>query len=371
MWFFLRKLDWTILGVVAFLLSLGLIMLFSISSSGGADYFTRQAVAVALGIGILFFVATLDYTHIERYSTFIYFTTLAVLIGVLLFGVTVRGTAGWLSFGFFQIQPVELAKVSLIIFLASFITKKKSELGEWTRLIVSLLLTAGIIFLVLRQPDLGSSLVLMAIWGGMMLASGLRLKQLVVLGLLATMLLGAGWATLDEYQVARIETFLNPELDPKGSGYNVLQAMVAVGSGGVTGKGLGNGSQSQLNFLPEKQTDFIFAVVVEELGLVGALLAISLYGMLLYRIKRIAETARDNFGYLVSVGVFIMILVQVTINVGMNMGLLPVTGLPAPFLSYGGSSLLSLFICLGLLQSIYQRKKGNADYRITLEKSRI
>jgi rod shape determining protein RodA len=185
------------------------------------------------------------------------------------------------------------------------------------------------------------------------------------------MLLGAGWVTLDEYQVARIETFLNPELDPKGSGYNVLQAIVAVGSGGVTGKGLGNGSQSQLNFLPEKQTDFIFAVVVEELGLVGALLTISLYGALLYRIKRIGETARDNFGYLVSVGVFIMILVQVTINVGMNMGLLPVTGLPAPLLSYGGSSLLSLFICLGLLQSIYQRKKGNADYRITLEKSRI
>lgn len=371
MWFFFRKLDWALMGTLTFLLSLSLIMLFSISSAGGTDYFTRQAVAVALGVGIFFFVATWDYTHIERYSTLIYFGTLLVLTGVLLFGVTVRGTAGWLSFGFFQVQPVELAKVALIIFLASFISKKKSELGEWTRLIVSLLLTAGVIFLVLKQPDLGSSLVLMAIWGGMILASGIRAKQLAVLGILAVLLLGAGWATLDQYQVDRIESFLHPERDPQGSGYNVLQAMVAVGSGGVTGKGLGNGSQSQLNFLPEKQTDFIFAVVAEELGLVGALLTIGFYGVLLYRIKRIGEVARDNFGYLVAVGVFMMVFVQIAINLGMNMGLLPVTGLPAPLLSYGGSSLLSLFISLGLLQSIYQRKKGNADHGMTLERSQL
>jgi rod shape determining protein RodA len=368
---FIRKLDWALLTIIGTLVALSLIMLYSISSAGGTDYFTKQAIAVALGIGVLFFVATLDYTHVSKYSTPIYFITLLVLLGVLLFGVTIRGTAGWLSFGFFQVQPVEVAKVTLIIFLASFISKKKSELGEWTRLIVSLLLTAGIIFLVLKQPDLGSSLVLMAIWGGMMLASGIRFKQLIVLGTLAILLLGAGWATLDPYQVARIQTFMNPELDPKGSGYNVLQAIVAVGSGGVTGKGLGNGSQSQLNFLPEKQTDFIFAVVVEELGLVGGLLVIALYGALLYRIKRIGELAQDNFGYLASVGVFMMIFVQVLINVGMNMGLLPVTGLPAPFLSYGGSSLISLCMAMGLLLSIYQRKQGNADYRITLEKSRI
>jgi rod shape determining protein RodA len=205
----------------------------------------------------------------------------------------------------------------------------------------------------------------------MILASGIRMKQFAVLATLAVMLLGIGWATLDAYQVARIETFINPELDPKGSGYNVLQAIVAVGSGGVTGKGLGNGSQSQLNFLPEKQTDFIFAVVSEELGLVGALLVICLYGALLYRIKSIGEQARDNFGYLVAVGIFVMIFVQVAINVGMNMGLLPVTGLPAPFLSYGGSSLLSLFLSMGLLLSIYQRKLGNVDYGMTLEKNHI
>ena len=371
MLFFLRRLDWVLLVIVALLLSLSLIMLFSISSAGGTDYFTRQAVAVGLGLAILLFVATLDYKHIERYSTFIYFLTLAVLLTVLLFGVTVRGTAGWLSFGFFQVQPVELAKVTLIIFLASFISKKRSELGEWTRLIVSLFLTAAIIFLVLKQPDLGSSLVLMAIWGGMILASGIRMKQVIVLGTLAILLVTVGWMTLDQYQVDRIETFLNPELDPQGSGYNVLQAIVAVGSGGVTGKGLGNGSQSQLNFLPEKQTDFIFAVVAEELGLVGAILTIGIYAGMLYRIKRIGETARDNFGYLVAVGVFIMLFVQLLINLGMNVGLLPVTGIPAPLLSYGGSSLLSFFIALGLLQSIYQRKKGSMDYRITLEKSQL
>lgn len=357
-----------LLAVIGLLVSQSLLILYSISSAGGVDYFTRQALYVGAGTLLLFFVASMDYRHIQRYSTAIYFITLLVLLSVLLFGVTIRGTAGWLSLGFFQIQPVEIAKVSLIIFLASFICKKKTVLGEWTRIVASLLLSAVLIFLVLQQPDLGSSLVLMAIWGGMMLASGLRVKQLLVLGMLALSLIGAGWFTLDEYQVARIETFLNPELDPKGSGYNVIQAMVAVGSGGLTGKGIGHGSQSQLNFLPEKHTDFIYAVVAEELGLVGAFLTLGLYATLLYRIKRIAEVANDNFGYLVAVGVFVMFFTQILINVGMNVGLLPVTGLPAPFLSYGGSSLLSLFIGSGLLLSIYARKKGEHDYHMSLEK---
>lgn len=370
-WGFFRKLDWVLLSAIGLLVSQSLLILYSISSAGGADYFTRQLIYVGIGGLLLFFAATLDYRHVQRYSTGIYFVTLLVLLAVLLFGATIRGTAGWLSFGFFQIQPVEVAKVSLIIFLASFICKKKTVLGEWTRIVASLLLSAVLIFLVLQQPDLGSSLVLMAIWGGMMLASGLRAKQLLVLGALALSLVAGGWFTLDEYQEARIQTFLNPELDPQGSGYNVIQAMVAVGSGGITGKGIGHGSQSQLNFLPEKHTDFIFAVVSEELGLVGGLLTLGLYAVLLYRVKRIGELASDNFGYLVAVGVFIMLFTQILINIGMNVGILPVTGLPAPFLSYGGSSLLSLFMACGLLLSVYQRKKGEHDYHMSLEKRLI
>lgn len=363
------KLDWVIITTAALLLLVGLLVLYSLSASGGTNFFFKQSLFALLGIGVMFFMASLDYRYVQKYSTTLYFVTIAALLSVLFFGVTVNGTAGWLSLGIFQVQPVEVAKVTLIIFLASFISKKKSELGEWTRVIASLVLSAVLIFLVLRQPDLGSSLVLAAIWGGMIVASGLRFRHFFVLGILGAVLVTGSWFLLADYQKARIDTFLHPESDPQGSGYNVLQAMVAVGSGGVSGKGLGYGSQSQLSFLPEKHTDFIFAVVAEELGLVGGSFVIILYGILLYRIRRIGVLSSDNFGYLLSLGVMIMVFVQIVINIGMNVGLLPVTGLPAPFLSYGGSSLLSLCASLGLLLSVYQRKKGTGDMRISLEKS--
>jgi len=363
------KLDWVLIAVAVLLVFVGLLSLYSISSSGGVNYFFRQAVFTFLGLGAVFFVASTDYRSLQRYSTTLYFVTASVLALVLLFGTTVNGTAGWLSFGIFQVQPVEVAKVTLIIFLASFISKKKSELGEWARVIASLVLTAVLIFLVLRQPDLGSALVLAAIWVGMILASGLRFKHLLVLGLFGATLVFGSWFALADYQKARIDTFLHPENDPQGTGYNVLQAMVAVGSGGISGKGLGYGSQSQLSFLPEKHTDFIFAVVAEELGLVGGLFVISLYGVLLYRIRRIGTLATDNFGYLLSLGIMIMVFVQVLVNIGMNIGLLPVTGIPAPLLSYGGSSFLSICFSLGLLLSIYLRKRETGDMRLSLERS--
>ncbi len=371
MWRALFKLDWVLLSVVALLLGMGLLALYSLSAAGGVNYFLKQLIFSLLGVGVMFFVASLDYRYIQKYSTALYFITIIVLFLVLVLGTTVRGTAGWLSFGVFQLQPVEIAKVTLIIFLASFISKKKSELGEWTRVIASLFLTVVLIFFVLKQPDLGSSLVLAAIWIGMILASGLRWKHLLVLTFLGSLLVLGSWFALAPYQKARIEVFLHPESDPQGTGYNVLQAMVAVGSGGLSGKGLGYGSQSQLSFLPEKHTDFIFAVISEELGLVGGLFVIVLYFILLYRIRRIGILASDNFGYLLSLGVMVMVFVQVIINIGMNIGLLPVTGLPAPFLSYGGSSLLSLYVSLGLLLSVYQRKRGADDMRISLERSAL
>lgn len=365
----LFKLDWVLICVVLFLLSVGLLVLYSLSAAGGVNYFLKQLIFALLGLGAMFFMASVDYRYIQKYSTALYFATILILFLVLVFGTTVNGTAGWLSFGIFQVQPVEMAKVTLIIFLASFISKKKSELGEWARVIASLILTAVLILLVLRQPDLGSSLVLAAIWIGMILASGLHLRHLVVLFCIGIALVSGSWFFLADYQKARIETFLHPESDPRGSGYNVLQAMVAVGSGGISGKGLGYGSQSQLSFLPEKHTDFIFAVVAEELGLGGALFVIGLYGVLLYRIRRIGSLASDNFGYLLALGVMIMMFFQVMINIGMNTGLLPVTGLPAPLLSYGGSSLLSVFLSLGLLLSVYQRKREGIDTRLSLERS--
>ncbi len=364
----LFRTDIILVSTVLLLLSMGLLALYSFSETvAGNIYFGKQFMVGALGVCLMFFVGTLDYRHFARMSTPLYFLTLIILSLVLFFGAEIRGTVGWLSLGGFQIQPVEFAKLVLVIFLAHFISKKRSELGEWTRLIASLFLSAFLILLVLQQPDLGSSLVLVFIWLSMILVSGIRWSHFLVLGMLGLALIGTSWFFLADYQRARLQTFLNPELDPRGSGYNVLQSMVAVGSGGLSGKGIGHGSQSQLNFLPEKHTDFIFAVISEELGLVGGSLILFFYGVLLYRIARIAEMARDNTGYLIAMGILATFFIHILINLGMNMGFLPVTGLPAPFLSYGGSALLSFFLSIGLLLSIYRYREDRPDQLVSLE----
>lgn len=356
------QFDWVLFSAMILLSGISILVLYGFSSDSKPEYFLRQSVFVAAGFLISVFVAGFDYRHIGKRSTALYFSALGILFAVLLLGRTIRGTEGWIDLGFFQVQPVEFAKVVLVLFLASFITKKKSELGEWTRLIASLVLTGAIVFLVMRQPDLGSSIVLLAVWGMMLLVSGIRLKHVLVLGTLGIILVSGSWFFLEDYQKARIESFVHPELDPRGSGYNVLQAMVAVGSGGMFGKGIGHGSQSQSNFLPEKHTDFIFASINEELGIAGAFLTLFLYGVIFYRLRVIGIQSADNLGYLITVGVYAMILVQVVINIGMNVGLLPVTGIPLPFMSYGGSSILSLFIAIGIVQNVYRQRLGEQYY---------
>lgn len=358
-----------LIAVTLLLVAVSLLTLYSLSITSGTDYFTKQLIFSVIGLVVMFFIAFFDYRHIQKQSTLLYFGTLFVLSSVLIFGATIRGTAGWISFGAFQVQPVEFSKITLIIFLASFISKKKSELGEWARVIASLILSSILIFLVLKQPDLGSSIVLATIWVGMILSSGLRVKHLIVLSILGVMLIAGSWFVLADYQKDRINNFIHPESDPRGSGYNVLQSIIAVGSGGLSGKGIGHGSQSQLNFLPEKHTDFIFAVIAEELGLIGSFFVVGLYLVLLYRIKRIGDMASDNFGYLIAVGVLVMLFAQITINIGMNIGLMPVTGLPAPLVSYGGSSLVTTLFALGLILNISQKRKENQDLHISLETS--
>lgn len=356
------QFDWVLFSAILLLSGISILVLYGFSAEGKPEYFLRQGIFVGVGFLVSFVLASFDYRHIGRHSTILYFLMLGILFVVLLLGKTIRGTEGWINFGVVQVQPVEFAKVVLVLFLASFIAKKTSELGEWTRLIASLVLTGMLVFLVMRQPDLGSSIVLLGVWGMMFLVSGIRLKHVVVLGALGILLASGSWFFLQNYQKERIQNFIHPELDPKGSGYNVLQAMVAVGSGGLFGKGIGHGTQSQSNFLPEKHTDFIFASVNEELGVAGAFLTLFLYGIVFYRLRAIGLQASDNFGYLVSVGVYAILLVQVVINVGMNIGLLPVTGIPLPFMSYGGSSILSLFVAIGIVQNIYRRRQGEQYY---------
>lgn len=358
------KYDWVLIAAAALLLTSGFIALYSVSLEGSSfnlDQFFRQSGALVLGAILAVALASFDYRILNAYSTKLYFAVLAILVLVLLLGTTVRGTTGWLGIGNLRVQPVEITKLILIIFLASFLSKKKTKLEEVVKILASVVLVAVPIFLILKQPDFGSASIIGAIWCGMLLVSGISRKNLAILILALALSAGSGYFLLKDYQKERIINFVDPSNDPRGSGYNVIQSMVAVGSGGIFGKGLGHGSQSQLNFLPEKKTDFIFAVMAEELGLFGALLVIFLFGVLLYRMKETARLARDNFGYLLVVGILIMFFCQIFINIGMNIGLNPVAGVPLPLLSYGGSSLVAILAALGIVQSVWARRVKTLD----------
>ena len=354
------KLDWIMLGAVALLLIIGMLALYSISyedaSSIYAGNLSRQAASIVIGGGLLFFLAFFDYRVLNSFSTKLYFLGLALLVIVIIFGKTVNGHTGWLNFGGLSFQPVEIVKLIMIIFLASFLSKKKNQLSIAVRIIVSVVLVFVPIYLIMKQPDLGSSTIGVGCWGMLLFVSGLNKKNLAILIIIGAVAASSGWFFLKPYQKDRIVNLVRPERDPRGSGYNVIQAIVSVGSGGVAGNGLGHGSQSQLNFLPEKNTDFIFSVLAEELGFVGSLAILILYGVFFWRLKEAARMARDNFGYLIVIGVMGTVFLQVLVNVGMNIGVMPVTGVPLPFLSFGGSSIITILASVGIAESVYVRR---------------
>ena len=356
------KNDWVLLFSTLLLMAIGLVVLYSISvampQDEGLSIFWRQIIFAAVGIAAMLFFSFTNYQIFKLRSSLIYFATLAALVLVLVFGTTIRGTSGWIDLGFFNIQLVEVAKLSMIIFLASFISQKKMELGETGRLVASIILCGIMILLVIKQPDFGSAMVLVGIWLGMTIISGVSAKKMAIIALAGVIIAVLGWFQLRPYQKDRIFSLVKfGVVDPQGSGYNVIQSMIAVGSGGFSGKGIGHGSQSQLNFLPEKHTDFIFASIAEELGLLGSFFVIGLYGIIFYRIRKIALSAPDNFGYLIVVGIMCMLLVQILENIGMNIGIMPVAGIPLPLLSYGGSSLVVVLASIGILNNIYSKKE--------------
>lgn len=356
------KLDWVLFISVVLLLSLGLLALYSISlqdTSFNSMNLNKQLVSCILGIFALFFFSFFDYRALSMYATKLYFGGILLLIFVMFWGSTIRGTTGWIGFGNFHIQPVEIVKLIMVIFLALFLSKKKTQLSIVVRIIASIVLIFIPVFLILRQPDFGSAAIIAGSWVLMLLLSGIDKKNLFLLFLGVTLVIGSSWFFLKDYQKDRLVSFVDPSRDPRGSGYNVIQSMVAVGSGQIFGKGIGQGSQSQLNFLPEKHTDFIFAVIAEELGFLGAAVVFLLFGVMLYRMKEIARLARDNFGYLLTMGIIFVIFLQVLINIGMNIGMAPVAGVPLPFVSYGGSSLVLAMASIGIVESVYLRRLKN------------
>ena len=353
------KLDWVLLISVGLLLAISFLALYSVSrGETGIDLsnFKKQLISVTVGVILMFAVTFFDYRSLSFFSTKLYFLTLIVLILVLFFGTTIRGTTGWIGFSTFHIQPVEITKLTMIIFLASFFSKKKSQLSIIVRITASVVLIFFPVFLIIKQPDFGSAMIIVSSWAVLLSISGISKKNLFFLFLSGIVIFYSSWFVLRPYQKERLINFVNPYNDPRGSGYNVIQSMVAVGSGGLFGKGLGHGSQSQLNFLPEKHTDFIFAVIAEEMGFFGASAVLFLLGLLLYRIKEVAHLAGDNFGYLLAVGILTMFFSQIFVNIGMNIGIMPVAGVPLPFLSYGGSSLIAVFASVGIVESIYLHK---------------
>ncbi|MEX0748433.1 MAG: rod shape-determining protein RodA [Candidatus Saccharimonadales bacterium] len=352
----LKKFDLILLASVLLLTVIGLVVLHAInvrdpSLLQGFNP-TVQLVAAMIGLIGLVVAARIDYRLLMRIAPAWYGVGLALLAIVLLIGETVSGSIRSIEVGFFEFQPTEIAKLGLIVMLARYFAYNRRDLIKIRYFVGSLLILGAVAALIMLQPDLGSVMVMAAIWFLMAMMSGTRRLFLVLFVGVALAVLPLATQLLEPYQQARLETFFNPAADPQGQGYNVNQAIIAVGSGQLFGRGLGGGTQSTLNFLPSQHTDFIFAVVAEKLGLLGAGLVLVLFGVVIWRGVRIAWQAQDRFGAQLSTGIVAMLLVQVVITVGMNLGIAPVTGLPLPFIAYGGTNLVISLFAIGILQSI-------------------
>lgn len=335
---------------------LGIAVIFS--SSPTQAY--QQALFTIFGIGLYLGLGRFDYRVLKGASWIGYFLVLLLLIVVFILGVETRGSVRWISIGWFNIQPSELAKPVLVVVLAFFWQYRNAT---WKNILLSMLILLPIVGFVFRQPDLGTALTIVSIWVAMVLAANISVLKLIVMTILGASIVPLSWHFLAEYQKSRILSFLVPGRDPLGVGFHVIQSQIAVGSGEIFGRGLGRGTQSRLQFLPEFRTDFIFAFIAEELGMVGAVIVLGLYAAIFYSSIRIMLGSQDRLGILMVAGVLGMLVFQMMVNVGMNIGIMPVTGITLPLLSYGGSSLLVTFISLGLVQSVkrYNRKWENVD----------
>lgn len=349
----IRSVDYVALGATVLLVAIGLAMLISATYTEAviSALFLRQAVAAIIALLLFSFMVYVHYRTHARLTWVMYGLGLGSLLAVTIFGTLVRGTVSRLSLFGVQVQPSEFMKIGLVLALAWIFSR--ASINRWRTLLLSALVVGVPAAFVLLEPDLGVAALLLAVWGGVILFQGVSWKVVTALVLLGIAVSSASWVwLLADYQKNRLATFLDPARDPRGGGYNVLQSIVALGSGGAFGRGLGHGPQSQLKFLPERHTDFILASLGEELGFVGVLLVVILYTILLWRILMTAQHTRDTFAQSVCVGVFVLLLVSFTVSAGMNMGLLPVTGIPLPLISFGGSNLVSTAILLGIVQSI-------------------
>lgn len=356
----IKHIDYTLLFIVLLLCTIGLLVIYSTTNMqtteiGLSGYVTRQLTSIMIGLLLSILIATIDYHEVEKISVMLYILSVLLLIYVILFGRMTGGAQRWIVIAGFDFQPTEFAKIALIIFLADFFSRQKDKLSYSAYYLLPFIFTGILMLLIFKQPDLGSSMIFLGILLCMIFIAGIKWKHIMIMALLFLSSFPILWSLLKDYQKNRIILFINPNLDPLGAGYNVIQSKVAIGSGGLFGQGLFSGIQSQLKFLPAQHTDFVFSVVGEEMGFAGAVVLLGLFMLLIWKGIKIAQEAPDFLGTFLAAGVVAFLFFHILVNVGMAMGLMPATGLPLPFISYGGTFMISNFLGIGILLNIHIR----------------
>ncbi|WP_343560120.1 rod shape-determining protein RodA [Kiloniella sp. b19] len=350
----LLQINWGLVLLVLTLSGIGLGMLYSAANGNFDPWASRQAVRLAGGCIIMLVVALVDIRFWFKCSYLFYFGALILLIGVEVMGSVGMGAKRWINLGVIQLQPSELMKIAIVMALARYFHGVSAEnIRRPLMLIVPLLMVAAPSVLVLKQPDLGTTVLLIMASGAVFFCAGVRLWKFVLVAVAGMAAIPVGWQFLKPYQQNRVLTFLDPEKDPLGTGYNIIQSKIALGSGGVSGKGFLQGTQSHLNFLPEKQTDFIFTMLAEEFGMIGALALLGIYILVLIYGMAISARARNQYARLLALGLTTNLFLYVFINMAMVMGLVPVVGVPLPLISYGGTVMLTILIGIGLVMSAW------------------
>ena len=352
-----RAFDWQLLLYLLLLVGFGMVMGFSanyqaIGGDDGLSQTVKTLIWTGIGLTLFFVAASIDYHWLQTFATPIYLVVLGLLVATMLLGRNLFGAQMSITVAGIDFQFSEVSKVLMIVVLAAFLASRRGRIGQLSTIVGAALLMALPTYLVYQQPDLGTALVFVAILLGMLFMSGAGIGWLALLGGATVAVAPIAVAALQEYQRQRLFCFLDPTADPQGACYQVVQALNAVGSGGLLGQGLTAGRQNQLGFLPVQSTDFIFTVVAEELGFIGGMILLGLFALLIWRVLSIGWGARDAFGACIAAGLASLLLFQITVNIGMVTGIMPVTGIPLPFITYGGSSMISLLFGMGLLQSV-------------------
>lgn len=373
------RFDFLLLLCVLILSSFGVLIIYSATKyslpAGISDpqyYFKKQLIVLIASIGVFLLFLLFDYRKLKKFWVVVFIINIALLVSVLIFGYEINSNKAWIDLKFISIQPSEFSKIFMVICLAATLSRWQSEKKDvvgFKKVASATGIAFLTILLVLLEPDLGQAIVYFLVFIGILFISGANLLYIIGIIILASGAVFAGikFGLIQEYQLDRLLVFLKPDVKPEGAGYNLFQSKLAIGSGKLFGKGLFLGTQTNLNYVPEHHTDFIFSVIGEELGFVGAFFTIVLFGIIIWRCFYISRHASDFFGFLLAGGIGFIILTQVIINIGMTIGLMPIIGITLPFLSYGGSNLLSIFIGIALVENVYFRRELRRDYEVAYE----